>query len=178
MTVEILRPQDVEAASPASVVASIVAALLMAAGAWFGYLGWTLDSYACSVTAVLLLFGAPALALAAILARNPADAPDEHTSAFALMERLQRLDLSLRAVQLARAHVYVGASYAVVLGVCQATRLIDSREFVLFYAAAMLVAAAAYLPWCQRQERHLHSQRALHRRLMGDRKAGRVLRIE
>jgi len=178
MAADILKPRGAETESAGPMIALFIAASAMAAGIWFGYLAWRLDSFPCSVTAVVLLLVAPALAVAAILARNVAEAADERTPALDLMERLHRLDVSLRAVQLARAHIYVGASYAVVLGICQATGLIGSRDFVLFFAAAMLVAAAGYLPWTQRQEARMHTQRALCRQLLGDRKAARALVIE
>ncbi len=94
------------------------------------------------------------------------------------MERLRRLEASLRAVLLARAHIYVGVSYAAVLGFCQASGMIASRELVLFYGGAIVIAAACCLPWTSRQEVRLRNERATCRQLLGDRKAARTLTID
>jgi hypothetical protein len=178
MNVEIARPVVTKTGSVRSRVALFVAASAMGAGGWFGYLAWSLDSFPHGAAAVVLLLAAPALAVAAILARNITAAADTSTSPLELLERLRRLDASLRAVQLARAHIYVGASYAAVLGICESTGLISSREFVLFYAGAILVAAACYLPWTTRQEARMQDQRATCRELLAERKAARAWVIE
>jgi len=178
MNTGVVRPQDADTRAVGAVIALIVAASAMAAGAWLGYQAWSLDSFRHGATAVVLLLAAPALAVAAVLSRNVAGTADEGSSPFELMERLQRLDQSLRAVQLARAHIYVGASYAVVLGICEATGLIASRELVLFYGAAIVIAAAGYLPWTSRQEARLREERATCRQLLGERKAARTLAID
>jgi len=158
----------------ATAMALIVAATAMLAGVCFGFLAWQRETLPYGACAVILLFAPPALALAAILARNFPDTASESIQIFELLERLRRLDASLRALRLARAHVYVGASYAVVLGVSQAGGMIASLEFVLFYAAAMLTAAAAYLPWTAREEHRLLAQRNACRSLLIDRKAERA----
>jgi len=178
MSTESLKAADVEAEAAGPWIALFIAAATMAVGAGFGYLAWSLDSFRHGAIAVVLLFAAPALAVVAMLARNVAGAPDEGTPALELMERLRRLDVSLRAVQLARAHIYVGASWGAVLGICVATYLMGSRDFVLFYAVALVIAAACYLPWTARQETRLQDQRANCRLLLGERKAARTWLIE
>jgi len=178
MAAEIIKTEGAETGTAGPVIVLLIAAAAMATGIVFAYLAWTFDSFRDSVAAVLLLFTAPALAVAAILARNAPRAPDEHTPALELMERLQRLEVSLRAVQLARAHIYVGASYAVVLGISHSSGMIASRDFVLFYAAVIVVSAACYLPWTARQEARMQDQRAICRQLLGERRAARTLIIE
>src|SRR5262245_34881938 len=95
MTVELAPPQLPQTPVTVPVIALIVAATAMATGAWFGYLAWSRDSFADGATAVLLLFTAPALAVAAILSRNIPDTANENTSALELIERMRRLDVSL-----------------------------------------------------------------------------------
>lgn len=178
MNAEIVGSESAQAATAGAAIVLVIAAAAMAAGAWFGYLAWSLDSFRYGATAVVLLLAAPALAVVAILSRNMAGAADERSPPLELIERLRRLDQSLRAVQLARAHVYVGASYAAVLGICVTTGLMGSREFVLFYIAAIVVAAVGYLPWTSRREARLQDERATCRELLSERKAARTLIIE
>src|SRR4051812_39644191 len=71
----------------ASIIALVLAAAAMAAGVWFGYFAWSLDSFPHGAAAVVLLLTAPALAMAAILARYPTDVVNEGTSALDLSER-------------------------------------------------------------------------------------------
>ena len=173
MNAGIIRSQAIDVRAAGALIALLVAASAMAAGAWLGFQAWNLDSFRHGAAAVILLLAAPALAVAAVLSRNLTGMADEGSSPFELMERLQRLDQSLRAVQLARAHIYVGASYAAVLGICEATGLIASRDLVLFYGAAIVVAAACYLPWTSRHEARLRDERASCRQLLCERKATR-----
>lgn len=169
-----------EAADPATlgVVSLIIAAAAMLAGVWFGFRAWQQETLPDGAYALALLFGAPALALRAILARNFPAGPDHATPVSELLERLHRVEVSLRALRLARAHVYVGTSYAVVLGICLAAGLIGSREFVIIYAATMASAASVYLPWTSRQERRMHEQRSTCRSLLGDHREARAWVID
>ena len=100
-----------------------------------------------ALLATALLFPAPWVA--GVVARKPATEP---------FDELRRAHASLRAIRVARAHLCVLASYAVILWICQGGSLIDARSFVLAYTVMIVTACAAYLPWLRRLERVAHER--------------------
>jgi len=155
----------------------VIAAGAMTTGAWLAFVAWKSGSLSLAMWAVILLLGSPALAAAAWLARRRELPCDAESPPHLLNDGERHADMSLRLIRSARAHAFVALSYTVVLWVCQATGLIDARDFVWFYTLISVVAAAAYLPWLARHERRVNEQRQNCRRLLKDFKTANVWHV-
>jgi len=144
------------------ILALIVAAAGMAAGAWFAFLGWQRPSVPLAALAVVLLLAAPALALVAMFARQSLEHPSED---------LGHADATLRLIRTVRGHVCAAASFVVVLWFCEAFGLIRATNFVILYTGLCAIALAAYLPWLARMERRIGERREIYRTRLNELKA-------
>lgn len=133
-------------------VALGMAVAVLLSGVSLAFLAWQHRSTQLALSALLVVLAAPALAVAAVLLRIGRQVELRATAA-ALIDALDAMDTGLRVIRMARAHAWVMVSYAVVLWVCQAGRLIDAREFVSGFTLMIIIALCAYLPWLSRQER-------------------------
>jgi hypothetical protein len=130
-----------------------VAAAAMAAGLLLAYLAWQRSSLPLAQACLLLLFAAPAFAVAAVLARNRQLEPALAAPPHAFVDALSRAEFALRLIKVARAHVCVLAVHALVMWICQAGGLIDAPHWVAGYLVIVAVSLAGYLPWLGRRER-------------------------
>jgi len=143
-------------------LALVIAAGGMAAGAWFVFLAWQQASVPLAASGVIVLLTAPALAVTAMLARQPCQD---------LSDDLGHADSTLHLIRTVRGHVCAAASFAVVLWFCEAFGMIRATTFVVLYTLMCGVALAAYLPWLARAERRIGERREAFRAQLSELKA-------
>jgi hypothetical protein len=137
----------------ASAAALVAASLLMVAALALAYLAWRRASLPLGLTSLLLLFTAPAIVVAAVLARNQRLEPPRDAPPHALVDALSRAEVALQVIKAARAHACVFAVHALVMLISELMGLIDAPRFVIGYIAIVAASLAGYLPWLSRQER-------------------------
>ena len=123
----------------------LVAAAILAAGAWLAFLGWQQGSIEFGLSGVALAIAAPAVAVAAAFMRVGVE-PD-------LFDAVNAAESALHYIRLARAHVCMLAAGALVYGFAVLIGFIGARNFVAGYAAMAVIGLAVYLPWLARRER-------------------------
>lgn len=154
-----------------SLLALALSAAVVGAGAAFT--AWLLASPGMGLGAAILLLWSPSLAV--IVTAVPAGCtPSGDVFALAnTVDRLHRVERSLRFTRGARAVALTGLSYAVVLSICESTGLIAAPGFVLSYSLLSLAAVLAYLPWLARRESSALALRATLSRSVDEFKARR-----
>jgi len=145
-----------------------IAAAVFGVGIWIGYNAWLLASVSFGLWATALILTAPGIAVASLKARHGSLGYIPGAAAPQLIDCIERADLLLRAIRLARASIFIAISYAVVLWFCQLSGMISARTFVQFYTVICAAAAAAYLPWLDRHEKPAQADRENCRILLAE----------
>lgn len=146
--------------------------VVMGVGVWFALMAWKLDSLLFGMSAVILLLAAPALAVAAYLARKDSLRWEEETPESVLVAGVRRADASLRIVRLGRVHLAVIAAFVALLWACETAGLIHARDFLVLYTVVCAVTVACYLPWLAWREKRVRQERDTCQRLLREIAAG------
>jgi hypothetical protein len=147
------------------------AAVTMAVGVWFALGAAKLGSLLLAMSAGVLLIAAPALAVAAWVARKDTLRWEEETPESVLVSGLHRADASLKVLRLGRVHLAVIAAFVAVLWATELGGLISARSFLVLYTLVCAATAAFYLPWIAWREKRLNQERAVCQRLLDDLRA-------
>jgi hypothetical protein len=147
-------------------------AAVMGVGAWFALVAVRQGSLLFALSAGVLLIAAPALGLAAWLARKDSLRWEEETPESVLILGVRRADASLKVLRLGRVHLAVIGVFVAVLWASELLGLIDARDFVMLYTLVCAVTAALYLPWLAWRQRRVMRERAQCLRLLDDLRGG------
>jgi hypothetical protein len=147
-------------------------AVVMGVGVWFALMAVRLGSLLFAMSAAVLLIAAPALALAAWLARKDTLRWEEETPESVLVSGMRRAEASLKVLRLGRVHMAVIGAFVLVLWATELGGLIDARDFVVLYTLICAAMAAFYLPWIAWREKRVNQERAECQRLLDDLRAG------
>ena len=121
------------------------------AGVGLSFACWFRSSAPMGLWATVLLLAAPALGVVG----TPVECLRDGTPA-ALGDKFDRLDRSARSlkfVQGARAVLFVGNSFAVILWLCEGGGLTNAKHFILPYTVICLGSLISLLPWLASRER-------------------------
>jgi hypothetical protein len=140
------------------------------AGVALSFACWSQSSAPTGLWATALLLAAPVLAVVGTPVEQPGDGtPAELGDKF---DRLDRSALALKCVQGARAVMFVGTSFTLVLWLCESGGITNSRQFVLPYTVICL-GSLSLLPWLAARERQALKALALDCKALKEVKAGR-----
>ncbi|MFO1186271.1 MAG: hypothetical protein U1E87_01710 [Alphaproteobacteria bacterium] len=106
----------------------------------------------------VLLFGLPAIAIAAWRARRGSLRWEDETPESVLRTALARGEASLRAIQVGRLSVYTLAGFAVALWIAMGFGIIAHLTFVLWYSALCFLAATLTWGWLEFRTRRVRRQ--------------------
>ena len=146
-------------------------AVVMGVGVWFAVTGFRLGSLLLGMSAAILLIAAPALAVAAWLARKDTLRWEMETPETVLTAGLKRADASLKVLRLGRVHLAVIGAFVAILWATQWAGWIDATDFLVIYTLICAATAAVYLPWLAWRERRVRKERAECQRLLDDLRA-------
>ena len=147
-------------------------AAVMGVGIWFALMAVRLGSLLFAMSAGVLLLAAPALALAAWLARKDSLRWEEETPESVLVLGVRCADASLKVIRLGRVHLAVVGAFVSVLWALELGGLLDAREFLMLYTLVCAATAAFYLPWLAWRQGRVKLERALCQRLLDDLRDG------
>ena len=135
--------------------------LALGVGVWFAWVAAHQSEHKLlfALSAAVLLITVPVLGVATALARRPSLAWDDETPESILRIGIRRADASLRTMRLGRWHVVVVAGFVVLLWALQLLKLIDAREFLVFYAAVCLVVSLGSWIWMAWRIRIVRAER-------------------
>jgi hypothetical protein len=145
---------------------------VMGVGIWFALIAVRQGSLLFAMSAGVLLIAAPALALAAWLARKDSLRWEDETPESVLVLGVRRADASLKVLRLGRVHLAVIGAFVVILWVSELIGLIDARDFVVLYTLVCAATAAFYLPWLAWRQKRVIRERAMCQRLLDDLRDG------
>jgi hypothetical protein len=141
-------------------------------GVWFAWMAVESGSLLFAMSAGVLLIAAPALAVAAWVARKDSMRWEDETPESVLALGLRRADASLRVLRLGRVHLAVIGAFVLVLWATELGGLINARRFLVIYSLTCAAMAALYLPWLAWRERRVSQERAECQRLLDDLREG------
>ena len=150
----------------------LATAATMGVGVWFASMAITLQSVLFGMSAGILLIAAPALAVAAWLARKDSLHWEDETADSVLVSGIRRADASLKVLRLGRVHLWLIAAFVAVLWTLELGGLIGARDFLVLYTLMCAATAAFYLPWLAWRERRVKRDRAVCEHLLGELQAG------
>jgi hypothetical protein len=140
----------------------LVCALAFMVGLWFAWVAMHDERHALlfALSAAIMLLAAPALCVAAVVARRPSLAWDVETPESLLNVAIRRAESSLRAIRIGRWHVGVIAIFVITLWVAEALGFIHAIDFLILYTtvcAAMSVASWLWMRWRETRVRSEHA---------------------
>lgn len=150
----------------------LCAAAVIGVGAWFALMAVRHGSLLFAMSSGVLLIAAPALAVAAWLARKDSLRWEEETPESVLVLGVRRADASLKVLRLGRVHLAVVGAFVGVLWASELSGLIDARDFLVLYTWVCAAVAAFYLPWLAWRQKRLIRERAACQRLLDDLRDG------
>jgi hypothetical protein len=140
----------------------LVCALAFLVGLWFAWVAVHHEQHRLlyALSAGIMLLAAPALGVAAVMARRPGLAWDVETPESLLKVGIRRAESSLRAIRIGRWHVAIIAAFVVTLWIAEALGFIHAIEFLILYTAVSLVVCVASWLWMRRREQRVRSEHA------------------
>jgi hypothetical protein len=139
----------------------LVCVLAFLAGLWFAWMAINGGEHQLlfALSAAVMLLAAPALCVAAVMARRPGLAWDVETPESLLNVGMRRAESSLRAIRIGRWHVAVIVLFVMTLWTVQALGLIHAIDFLTFYSAVCVVVCSASWFWMARRENQVRGER-------------------
>jgi hypothetical protein len=119
-----------------------------------------------ALSAAVLLLAAPALCVAAVMARRPSLAWDVETPESLLKVGMRRAESSLRAIRIGRWHVAIIAAFVLTLWIVEALGFIHAIDFLISYTTVCLVVSVASWLWMRWRENRVRSEHAACIRLL------------
>jgi hypothetical protein len=150
----------------------LCAAVVIGVGIWFALTAIRQGSLLFAMSAGVLLIAAPALTVAAWLARKDSLRWEEETPESVLVLGVRRAEASLKVLRLGRVHLAVVGAFVAVLWASELIGLISARDFLVLYTLVCAAGAALYLPWLAWRQKRLNQELAVCQRLLDDLRDG------
>ena len=147
-------------------------AVSMGVGVWFATMALELRSLLFGMSAGILLIAAPALAVAAWLARKDSLRWEDETPESVLVSGVRRADASLKVLRLGRVHLALIVAFVLILWVAELGGLISARDFLVLYTLVCAATVALYLPWIAWRVKRVGGERAACQQLLDELRAG------
>jgi hypothetical protein len=146
----------------------LVCAVALLVGLWFAWVAAHNEQHKLlyALSAGVLLLIAPALGVAAVMARRPSLAWASETPDALLRVGMRRAESSLRAMRIGRWHIAIIAFFVIMLWACEALGFINAIDFLIFYTMVCLVVSAASWLWMNWREARVRSEYAACVRLL------------
>lgn len=145
-------------------------AIALATGVWFAWVAMQSEQHRVifGLSACVLLVAAPALSIAAIMARRSGLAWDAETPESLLRTGVRRADASLRAITLGWLHIGISGVFFVALWIAELLGFMHERGFLVFYTAFCAAASVVAALWLLWRARRLRRERSACLRLLAE----------